>query len=117
MTSVSSDRNLCGILYRDERQSTCNSSYKDLVATATNNVHLSSREAQTSQAMERGPGFLRIKMTLTYRGSSYDIGSKLPLVQPVVELQYRGKAYKARTSAAPAQVHATLTFRGISYAK
>ena len=64
-----------------------------------------------------GPGFLRIKMTLTYRGSSYDIGSKLPLVQPVVELQYRGKAYRARTSAAPAQVRETLTFRGNSYAK
>ena len=57
------------------------------------------------------------QMTLNYRGSSYEIGSKLPLVQPVVELQYRGKAYKARTSAAPAQVHATLTFRGVSYAK
>ena len=56
-------------------------------------------------------------MTLTYRGSRYDIGSKLPLVQPVVELKYRGKAYHARTSAAPAQVHAMLTFRGISYAK
>ena len=56
-------------------------------------------------------------MTLTYRGSSYEIGSKLPLVQPIVELQYRGKSYQARTSAAPAQVHATLTFRGASYAK
>ena len=117
MTSVSSDVNRYDVLYHDEQQNACNSFYKDLVATATNNVHLSSREAQTSQAMERGPGFLRIKMTLTYRGSSYDIGSKLPLVQPVVELQYRGKAYKARTSAAPAQVHATLTFRGNSYTK
>ena len=57
------------------------------------------------------------QMTLTYRGSSYEIGSKLPLVQPIVELQYRGKSYQARTSAAPAQVHATLTFRGASYAK
>ena len=56
-------------------------------------------------------------MTLTYRGSRYDIGSKLPLVQPVVELKYRGKAYHARTSAAPAPVHATLTFCGISYDK
>ena len=108
---------LGSVLYLHERRSKFITPYKGFVVTATNNVHLSSREAQTSQAMERGPGFLRIKMTLTYRGSSYDIGSKLPLVQPVVELQYRGKAYKARTSAAPAQVHATLTFRGISYAK
>ena len=56
-------------------------------------------------------------MTLTYRGNSYEIGSKLPLVQPIVELQYRGKSYQARTSAAPAQVHATLTSRGAPYAK
>ena len=56
-------------------------------------------------------------MTLTFRGSSCEIGSELPLVQPIVELQYRGKSYQARTSAAPAQVHATLTFRGASYAK
>ena len=56
-------------------------------------------------------------MTLTYRGNSYEIGSKLPLVQPIVELQCRGKCYLARTYATPAQVHATLTFRGASYAK
>jgi len=42
-------------------------------------------------------------MTLTYRGSSYDVSNKLPLVQPIVELQYRGKTYQARTSAAAAQ--------------
>ena len=49
-------------------------------------------------------------MTLTYRGSSYDVNNKLPSVQPIVELQYRGKTYQARTSAASAQVHANMTF-------
>jgi len=56
-------------------------------------------------------------MTLTYRGSRYDVSNKLPLVQPIVALQYRGRAYQARTSAASAPVHASLTFRGVSYAK
>ena len=56
-------------------------------------------------------------MTLTYFGNSYEIGSKLSLVQLLVELQYRGKSYQARTFAAPAKVHATLTFRGASCAK
>ncbi|CRY91163.1 hypothetical protein SynWH8103_00418 [Synechococcus sp. WH 8103] len=46
-------------MYPYERPRASVSSCIFFVATATNNVHLSSREAQTSQAMERGPGFLR----------------------------------------------------------
>ena len=42
-----------------KRPRACVNPYILLVVTATDNVHLSSREAQTSQAMERGPGFLR----------------------------------------------------------
>ena len=104
-------------MYPPERHRLGLSPYKGPVATATNNVHL-------APARRRSPGqgtgtwiSEEPQMTLTYRGSSYEIGSKLPLVQPIVELQYRGKSYQARTSAAPAQVHATLTFRGASYAK
>ena len=58
-----------------------------------------------------------LQMTLNHRGSNFEIGSKLLMVQPIVELQYRGKSYQARTSAVHAQVHATLAFRGASYAK
>ncbi len=49
----------CSALYPHERSRACVNPYILLVAKATDNVHLSSREAQTSQAMERGPGFLR----------------------------------------------------------
>ncbi|QNI51522.1 hypothetical protein SynRS9915_01814 [Synechococcus sp. RS9915] len=46
-------------MYPNERPRACVNPYILFVATATDNVHLSLREAQTSQAMERGPGFLR----------------------------------------------------------
>ena len=47
----------CSALYPDERPSAHAYSYTVLVAKATNNVHPPSREVQTTQAMERGPGF------------------------------------------------------------
>ena len=49
----------CSALYPYELPRACFNPYHFFVATATDNVHLSLREAQTSQAMERGPGFLR----------------------------------------------------------
>ena len=62
--------------------------HKGRAATATNNVQLaSSRRRSPGQ----GTGTWiseEHQMTLTYRGSSYEIGSKLPLVQPTVELHY-----------------------------
>ena len=81
-------------MYHGELHSGCLFPYEDLVATATNNVHLAS-------ARRRSPGqgtgtwiSEEPQMTLTYRGQKYD------------------QQKVAGASAKPA-----LTYRGVSYAK
>ena len=103
-------------MYHGELHSGCLFPYENLVATATNNVHLAS-------ARRRSPGqgtgtWISEELTMTallYRGHSYEAPAASP--KACVELTYRREHYNTCREEVAHNAHPSLTYRGVSYAK